>query len=367
VVASTTALDIYGDLHVYGITFRFTGASSVSMNISTTGNGAAVWDNCRFELNTGSSPMSLGTRGGTAVYGRVTFRNCTMKYASVNNVTCLGRGETTFIGCTIPDSGSTAFPTKLFYNDTTYGAAAGGRHLFIGCDFSALGASKTLFDGGQSPVTWRLIGCKISSSLGTLYGAASGPGAGVLIGTSTDPAGANNNYAYFVRSYLGNIDIDTNQYITLATEGGSADEAVSYSLKVVGNSGTKEFGPLRTEWIQIRYGGTTGSSKTAAIEILYDGAANLQDNEVWMELCYLADTGDTLAGYVNDKRVSTSAAADQIAGIGTSHWTKGTATTGWISQKLSVAFTPNKKGYLMARAVLGANKTIYVNPNIVVT
>jgi hypothetical protein len=112
---------------------------------------------------------------------------------------------------------------------------------------------------------------------------------------------------------------------------------------------------------------TVGSAITATIEILHDSATNLKDDEVWAEFIYMGTSGNPLGVSTTDKKTDYFATgADQDAGTGAGNWTHSMANPN--SQKLSATFTVQEKGYISARVHLAkANKTIYVNPDIVVS
>ena len=364
------AFNISGDLFVSGITFRTSGSSSSSVINFATASGMLEFENCTFDLagTGGSALFGVGTRASGCVRSRTIWRGCTFRYQLAGQLMALGRNQTQFIGCNMASSASSGVaPTTMFDSGATYGQNSGGRHEFIDCDFSLAGSGKTLFGGAsggpQASDTVFLINCKLGASV-TISAATSDASGLEIYLKNTDAGGANINYGYGVRKYGGSIDIDINQFITTSADGGGADEAQSYSWKISGGAGAKFMQPFRTEWFIMRYG-TLGSAKTVSWEILSDQTAPLNDNEVWIEAIALTDSGDSMGTHVNDRcdLLQVSPAA-QDAGIGATHWTKGTATNTWQSQKLvSGAFTPQKKGYVMARLCVAANKVIYANPN----
>lgn len=363
--STSSYLVLSGDYYFYGCHFKASTSSSADSSYGLNGNGHLEFENCKISMyGSTNSSISVGPKAGTATHGEALFKGCSFRFGAVGQRIYPNRGRATFIDCIIPDSrDSGATPTTLFLMDASYGDGGAPNIQMIGCDLSLMGSGKTIFGNSNNPGTCYLIDCKLGASV-TLYGTAADAASGELYLKNT--GSANNNYQYAVRKYMGSIDIDTAQYITLTSEAGASDGDIGYSWKMAGNANAKLNAPLRSEWIYMRYP-TTGAAKTATIEILYDGAANLTDREVWMEIGVLTDSGSPKAGFTDDRCGLLTAAADQDAGIGITHWTKGTAGTGWISQKLvSPSFTPQKKGYVMARICVAANKTIYVNPNIVI-
>jgi hypothetical protein len=110
---------------------------------------------------------------------------------------------------------------------------------------------------------------------------------------------------------------------------------------------------------------TTGSAITATVEILHDSATALTDKEVWLEVMYLGTSGYPLGSFATDTVDVLATAANQASSSAT--WT----TTGMANpnkQALSVTFTPQEKGYIVATVRLAkASKTVYVCPKIDIT
>ena len=109
-----------------------------------------------------------------------------------------------------------------------------------------------------------------------------------------------------------------------------------------------------------------GSSKTVTVEILHDSATNLTDGEIWLEVQHLGTSGFPLSSFVSDAKSDVLAtSADQATSSET--WTT-TGMTNPNTQKLSVTFTPQEKGYFQAKVYLAkASTTVYIDPKLVVT
>jgi len=106
---------------------------------------------------------------------------------------------------------------------------------------------------------------------------------------------------------------------------------------------------------------TVGSSVTVTVDFLHDSVTNLQDDEIWLEVEYLGTSGFPLSLFVDDAAADVLATpADQTTSSAT--WT----TTGMSNpneQKLSVSFTPQEKGTIIAGVhVAKASYTVYIDP-----
>jgi hypothetical protein len=219
---------------------------------------------------------------------------------------------------------------------------------------------------------------------------------------------------------------DTKTETTIVRTGGANDGTNGLAWKMASNSTLKWpaiplYSPEIAQWVD-----TTGSSKTATVEILHFAQGSgtngaLKDSEIHLELEYLG-TASSAAGQwdVSDRGSAVLSAADQTASseswdslataynTGTNYaipalvkpttpngaiyslktdagttaaeptWgtTDGADTTdaagrAWTRcnrQKLSAAVTPQVKGWFVARVVLTvASKTVYVCPKLVIS
>jgi hypothetical protein len=108
---------------------------------------------------------------------------------------------------------------------------------------------------------------------------------------------------------------------------------------------------------------TTGSSKTATVEIV--SSASLNNDDIWLLLEYMGTVGSQLASFVDSNPVTPLTAAVVVT-TSTASWNSSPATP--VYQKLQVTFTPQRAGRVRGRVMLGkASTTVYVDPNIVIT
>ncbi len=170
------------------------------------------------------------------------------------------------------------------------------------------------------------------------------------------------HYRYRKSTQFGTIQDET----TLVRTGGASDGATTYSLKMVTNANSEY--PICTldapEIVQ--WNDTVGSAITATVEILFDSATALNDDEVWVEVMYLGTSGVPLASFISDEKadVLATAAAQTSSSV---TWT----TTGMSNpnkRALAVTLTPQEAGFLHCIVKLAkASTTIYLDPLITVT
>lgn len=170
------------------------------------------------------------------------------------------------------------------------------------------------------------------------------------------------NYRLWIEEPFGNVKDET----TLVRTGGASDGTTPLSWKMTTGAEAKwPINYLATDEIVI-WNETTGSAITATVEILHDSATNLTDREIWLEASYLGDASYPLGTPISDRAADILAsAADQADSSET--WTT-TGMTNPNTQKLSVTFTPQQKGYVSLTVHLAkASYTVYVCPKVAVT
>lgn len=350
---------INGHLYCYGLATIMSGSNGVGFGQSA--GDVQLWEQCQFQLTNASiTPrITFGSNGGVA-QGEIRLINCSVKFGHANQNITVYATKFDSTGLTLLSGGTS--PTALFnYGSSIRGAgftcsgfdisnASAGVHLTA----AAGSAGDAVFMNGKLPTSW----------------------SGSVVGTTPPAVGntytmwncdaADTNYRFWRERYTGSIKSET----VIVRTGGASDGTTPISWKMA-SAANAEY-PLHllksleiTDWID-----TTGSSKTLTVEIVHDsqgagtGSAFL-DDEIWLEVQYLGTSGFPLGTLITDAKASVIAtAADQASSSET--WTTTGLTTP-VKQALSVTFTPQEKGFYIARVVLAkASKTVYVDPKVAV-
>lgn len=170
----------------------------------------------------------------------------------------------------------------------------------------------------------------------------------------------NKTYDFYEVTAEGSIVDET----TIVRSGGASDGTTPQSRKMISSSTqvTDNFNFLRSPPVNSWTNAIT--SKTFSVECLVDSAANLQNDEVWMEFEYPVDNSSGLGGFARDKCAMLAAPAEKSAGVGAGSWATG-GMGNPNSFKCSVTVTPGKPGPITARICLAkASTTIYYDPII---
>ena len=199
--------------------------------------------------------------------------------------------------------------------------------------------------------------CKLPSDAG--FAITSGSWTAVMRGLKAKfhhCSSANKTYDFLESCYEGTIEDET----TIVRDGGASDGTTPQSWKMVSSANTVDnINPLISPPIQSWTESTT--SKTFTVECIVDSAANLQNDEVWMEFEYPINNTDGLGGFARDKCAMLGAPADKSTSAVTWNGTGGMANPNKF--KCAVTVTPGKKGPITARICLAkASTTIYVDP-----
>jgi hypothetical protein len=225
-----------------------------------------------------------------------------------------------------------------------------------GLDLSGLGAnsifSSTL--GGVGTNRIQIKNCKLGASTVLSASTNQGTAAPTIDMINSDSGGT--NYKYKAYRPGGTIDHELTKIMT----GGASDGTTGISWKMATNANMGY--PFALESPEIStWNDNSGSSKTATVEILTDSVTALNNDDIWIELKYLKNSGDPTAGFVSNSKsdVLVANAAQPTSSV---TWTT-TGITNVMKQYLQVAFTPGQKGPVTAVVKLAkASKTVYVNP-----
>lgn len=350
--------------YVYGITFNSgTGSSSaadMAFGSSAAGSGI-VFQTCVFKMisTSSSSPFLFGPTGSNSVDDvYLEFLDCTFSFGSTGQALRLNNGIIIFRNLALNASGS--IPTNLF--DNLSGASNAVRLLVESSDLSARAFTNLFSLGGATNSIYVIRNCKLPASITLSNAIVNLPGMVSIHMENCD--NADTNYRMEKRVNGGRILSET----TIVRTGGASDGTTPLSWRMVGVSASNErqrfFLPLASPEI-VQWNEVTGSAITVTVEIVNDGTT-LQDDEVWLEVCYLGTSGVPLATCIRDRMTNIlSTPADQTSS--SEAWTTTGLTTP-VKQKLSVTFTPQEKGFIHAKVMLNKiDTTIYVDPLLMVS
>ena len=347
-----------GDAYIYGVSF--VSATTVSCNDGIASAGQHFSNCVMYSTNVGSGG-DIGLGGAANASFRTILSECVFRLTATSQFV-------TTVGTSVIEGGSfhasTTTPTSIFRlaNDRT-----GSRLTVSGFDFSNLSSTVHLFAASSATDALGVLrDCKLPASwTGSLCATSPPAGPGQRYELHNCDSG-DTNYRLWIEDYTGSIKQDTGVYL----DGGVTDGTTALSYKFASSANCnflsgRLYGPEMHIWND-----TTGSSKTVTVEIVHDsqGAGTggaMQDDQIWLEVMYLGTSGVPLGTWISDAKADVLAtAADQASSSAT--WTGDAA--GWDTQKLSVTMTPQEKGVIVARVVMGvASKTVYVDPNVTVT
>ncbi len=357
------AINLYGFNYYYGIRFScgsgvaFTGIY-ISSSQNPTGN---FFENCSFNIGTASSSglLSIGAISTSVDDQTTIFKNCNFSFSNASQVIALA-GRISFFGGSIGTVGTV--PTTLLKPLI----AAFGQCSLNGVDLSVFGSTKNLVLASTTcSYNVLLSNCSIGNSVSVLSGNIQGRLEVYLDSCdSGDPSSGPRSEAY---TYQGSVKTDTAKY---RTDG--ASDGTPYSLMMTANTtGVSFISPLVTRPIP-KVIDTVGSEVTVTAHIaMEEGSTPLTESKCWMEVEYMGTSGSTLTSFLTDNNSTVISESSTDQASSTETWTGFTGTP--VTQKLSVAFTPQEKGFYMVRIYLArvSAKTtappVYVCPKLVVS
>lgn len=344
-----------GMAYIYGIKFTAgSGANAAHLQIAYTSvNSNLLLDSCLLEIAGTTSTNTI--KFGAVITARSWVRlvNTPLKFAATGHSVDFAHGD--FVWESTASAIQGTVPTTLFNSaSASYG---GPRAVVKGVDFSAMGSGNSMVKLGTfHSGSFHFYDCRLGASAAWTTGTAPGSGSFTIRSINCDSSSAN----YRVYSNAGGGVLTDES--TLVMTGGASDGATPLSWKIVTDANATWAAPFISLPVQI-WNDTTGASKTATVEFLHDSATNLTDAEVWIEVEYLGSSSYPVATTISDRKSGfLTTAADQSDSSAT--WTT-TGMTNPNTQKLNVTFTPQMKGFIIARVfVAKASKTLYVNPQI---
>jgi len=351
---SSSSITLSGSYYLYGLTLQ--AATSILPNAQSASNSVTL-DHCSLITTgtTGGGFFSIGSANN--ITQKAVLLDCTYKFSGSSNIGCATAGVVEIKGGSFVSGTST--PSAGVFG----GAASdrtGSRLLIDGLDMTNLASTVNIFRTFVSPGLFQIRNSKLPASWSGSLCNATPLATGQRFEMHNCDSG-DTNYRLWVQEYSGSIKTET----TLVRTGGASDGTTGYSLVMATTANANaSVAPLVSPEVSI-WNDTTGGSKTVTVEILHDSATNLTDGEIWLEAQYLGTSGVPLGSFISDAKADILAtAADQSASSET--WT----TTGMSNpntQKLSVTFTPQEKGYIQAKVYLAkASKTVYVDPKLTV-
>ena len=353
VTTGLSNLAMAGTFYCYGLTLSAgTGNNSVNVALGASTGATQVFDTCN--LNIGSTASSHVAGNSSSAF--VTLLKCSAKF----NSTSQGFGTSsathfTFKNCKPLIAAGSAIPSVLF----TF-ATPNQRVFFEGCDLSALGSGKTLISGAFQNSFGYLKDC-ITNAAVTMAVAPTAPGSQLYF-SRTDGSGTTNQFALY--DYSGT---ELNSTAIYRTGGATAFDGTEFS-KNLQTSGNAKFQPTPFESLPMSIlNSLVGSTRTVTVYGTWDSAygANTPPNndDIWLEVEYPADSGDPGGGYATSTKAGVLATGTAYSSDITSTWNGTSGFTHPSPFSMSVSFTAQLPGPLTVRVFAGnaSISTFYID------
>lgn len=348
----TYGITVVGDAVLDNLNFVIgSGANAANLAMVTSAaKGSQIYRGCRFQAaSTGVGGLAVGS--STLVRGgQVRHENCVYRFAGSQNRINVAKGRLDIVGGSFESGSST--PSYLVNLGAT---SLGNAECNIsGLDMSALGTGLVIFNGANNAACRGTIRGSIFPSgwTGNLTTGTLDPGMRYEL---HDCIAGSTKMLLKVRDYSGTID-DTR--VNVRT--GGANDGAGYALKCVTNANAGQAAPLRTPELLAKKITSVGSPLTLTVKIMGDDAAALTNADLAVILEYRGTSGSPALANI-------SSAADLLATPATlaassDTWVE-TGVTNPQKRELSVTFTPQEPGYLLAHvAIAKPSATLYVCP-----
>ncbi len=357
--ATSYALTFAGAFKVYfyGVTFRISGTTNVSMSFGNSDGAHYVFDNCYFWQGTTSSSgrISFGaSSGGSNSYTET--KNCVYRFgATAQGITASGHLDV--LSGTVDVTSAT--PTSLFLN------ANNTQFVDIfGVDFSNLGSNNLVGSQSGSATTFRFSQCRFGSGYSAMATQTPANKASAKVWIFDCSSGDEHGLLGYHDAF-GSIVSNTGTYLTA----GAA--AQSWQITTTANCGFNT--PFVTPWISLYSAAATAT--TYKLELLRNNgtATAYSDSEVWGEFSVKDNSGFTNSDIFTDRQSLTDWAAGTAGstsgrtGVGTGSWTISSSSSpaSFIVDSGST-ITQAENGHIRARVVVGqaSISSLFLDPQI---
>lgn len=352
------AITFQGSAYWRGISFNCgSGTNNTTLSIgslSTNQTGWMTFESCLLRI------QSTGTGGrinlGSAASGadiQLTLLNCVFRVANAAQGLTARGGNILMTGCVVSAAST---PATVFFVSVGF-PAMGGRLLVENCDFTNCASNFDFASTQRSHTSFVIRNCKLPASwVGRLVTTQQAGAVAEMYNTDF----SDTNYRSQIQTFYGSIFSET----VIVRSGGASDGTTPLSLRMA--SGSLVYPQaLASQEIAV-WNESTGSPVTVTVQVVHDSQGSgtggrLRNDECWLDVSYPGTSGFPLGVRITDAVADVIAApADQADSAAT--WT----TTGMaapIEQELSVTFTPQEKGWFIARVMLAkASSTVYVDP-----
>ena len=242
--------------------------------------------------------ISIGVTGAPAK-SRIIFDNTQVQFGATGDSIRVQNGGFYWKNTASAVQGAT-LPTNLFDNSAGRTANA----LIEGVDLSALGSGKTLVGSNPNPSTYIFKDCKFGSSV-TVSATPTAQGDAETVVIRSDSSGT--NYIEQKYTYTGTM---TDELVIVRTNG-ATDGTTAVSKKAVTTANSQWYAPFELTPIAV-WNDVSGSSVTATIEGVWNAAALPNNDDIWMDVEYLANSGDPLGGFATGTKADILASGSAL-------------------------------------------------------
>ena len=343
--------------HVKGVTFSCgSGAVGVVFAVGAANSLYQVYDNCSFQIpGTTAGSIRFGNATNTAA-SVVMLNNTTVKFGNTgSSITSYfsqfswrNTGQILVAGSSVPSVLFNPIGSSGIFNNV----------LFEGLDLSQL-TGNIFSSSGQAQVgNFVVKDCKLNASTVKTISAVN---RGWQVDLLRCDSGAT-NYISERHSYLADETTET----TITRVGGATTpDSQQQTRKIVTTANNiLWFDPYIMEALAV-WNPTTGSNVTVTIEGTINAGAVPNNDDIWIEVVYLGNSGSPLGIFANDTKANLLASGSALTSSG-STWNGGGSGAGWSPFKLAVTLSspqPQLTGLIFVYVKMAkASTTYYIDP-----
>ncbi len=363
----TIVATVAGDIEIRGSLYFYAFILEAQDNFFLGNTDAAqhqIYEECKFVTGTNAGDrLELGSTAATSSTHKFIFINCLFTCTAVA-LDFLGQVEADFFNCEFTG-------TEVGFIE---GSSFGGRVRFYNCDFTGIDATvvdKNSFHGG----ILEFHNCRMPASHILTTGTATGLYFIANYG-SEDNTGfnsADSEQQLEIETLEGLVDIETTKVHTspAGADDGATDSGGPFSWGMTISSVSDNFVGVVSPWMY-RWVEGDGTAKTITVYIANDGAGDLEDDELYLEVTFPSETGLSMYDYLpNDGAPTDGGGRMQILGtpavIGDDTGSTWGGSVG-NHQKFTQSIAPDYRGLVAARVHYSKSggAVMYIDPKMAI-
>lgn len=295
--------------YYYGFTLNAgTGATNATLQINNSSSASYTkLEACALKVLCTGSSGGVIFNNTSAASQRLELINTTMQFGATGQIIKTNMNGKVIWRNTASAIAGATFPTTLFFTTSA------GVVVLEGVDLSAIaGTLVPAGTSGSSYAAYQFIDCKLNASV-TIAATPVNPG-GPFVDVIRCSSAAS---TYIQRRYL--YEGTLQEEATIIKTGGASDGTTPISWKITTTANSKWIMPFESFAVSL-WNGVTGTNRVVTLSGIWNAAALPNNDDVWIEVCYLGASGSPLGSWKSSGKADNLATGSPLSADANSAW-----------------------------------------------